>query len=100
MAHTFLSLDMRLIPQSTKDNLPSFNGGYFSNDKSRVLIDGYNDNRDLVHPDSTFNKWLQWPVNPKEIKEELILTATEYTKPELKAEFLDINSVWFIEVAQ
>ena len=45
MAHTFLSLDMDLIPQSTKDNVPTFWQGLFSNDQSRILIDGYNDKR-------------------------------------------------------
>ena len=50
MAHSFLSLDMNIIPQSTKDNVPTFNSALFSNDNSRMLIDGRNGKGELVHP--------------------------------------------------
>jgi hypothetical protein len=37
--HTFLSLNIDLIPQSTKDNVPTFYSALFSNDSTRMLID-------------------------------------------------------------
>lgn len=98
MAHTFLSLDMDLIPQSTKDNVPTFWQGLFSNDQSRILIDGYNDKRELVHPKETFTTWLQWSVNPQEIITQLLSTAIEYTQKELKEEQKNIDSIWYVEL--
>lgn len=97
MSHTFLSLDMNLIPQSTKDNVPTFWKGRFSNDKSRMLIDGYNEKRELVHTQSTLSAWLQWSQNPEEIQAQLIATSIEYTKEEIKALRNDVNSIWYIE---
>jgi hypothetical protein len=93
--HNFLALDMSLIPQSTKDYLPTFWGGRFSNDLSRMLIDGYNEKGDLVHPDITLKTWLQWSENPEEIIEQLLSTAISYTKDELLEETKDPNSIWY-----
>lgn len=97
MAHTFLSLDMDLIPQSTRDNVPTFYSGLFSNDNSRMLIDGYNDKRELVHPQTTFDAWLQWSDNPQEIITSLLSTAKEYTATEIKVEQNDVDSIWCTE---
>jgi len=97
MSHTFLSLDMSLIPQSTKDNVPTFWLGLFSNDNSRMLIDGRNSNGDLVHPQAVLSAWLQWCENPTEVQEVLIATAIEYTSEQIKAEQQDVNSIWYIE---
>lgn len=97
MTHTFLSLDMDLIPQSTKDNLPTFYSGSFSNDNSRMLIDGYNDKRELVHTKEAFGAWLQWSGNPQEIIAQLLSSAIEYTKKEVSSEQDNINSIWYVE---
>jgi len=98
MAHTFLSLDMDLIPQSTKDNVPTFHSGLFSNDNSRMLIDGYNNKGELVHPQATFDSWLQWSDNPQGIINELLTNSIEYTKDEINLEQEDKNSIWYVEV--
>jgi len=95
MAHTFLALDTTLIPQSTKNNIPTYNQGLFSNDGSRLLIDGYNDARSLVHPLATLTAWLQWELNPQLIIDQLISTAIEYTHIEILAEKADVNSIWY-----
>lgn len=109
MAHTVLSLIVSLIPQETKDNVPTFWLGRHSNDgiknddgtwskePSRILIDGYNENRELVHHQKTFDSWLQWSESPLEIQEQLLLTATEYTGKEYKQKLVDNESVWFYE---
>ena len=97
MAHTFLSLDMNLIPQETKDYIPNFWNGKFSNDKLRLLIDGYNEQRELVQPEELINVWLQWEENHQETFNNLIENSIEYTKEELQLEFKKIDSIWFEE---
>jgi uncharacterized protein YhdP len=97
MAHTFLALDMNLIPQSTKDNVPTFWMGLFSNDQSRMLIDGYNEQGVLVHPQATLDAWLQWSDNPQEIQYNLLAEAIEYTSSEFTALKNDINSIWYFD---
>jgi hypothetical protein len=97
MSHTFLALDMGLIPQSTKDNVPTFWQGLFSNDNTRMLIDGRNNSGELVHPQTVLGAWLQWSDNPKGIELEIISTAIEYTAEEIKAEQQDISSMWYVE---
>jgi hypothetical protein len=97
MPHTFLALDMALIPQSTKDNIPTFWKGLFSNDNSRMLIDGYNGNRELVHPQQTLDAWLQWELDPQVTLSAILSSAIEYTAEEFKAERLDVTSIWYVE---
>jgi hypothetical protein len=109
MAHTFLALDMLKIPQETKDNVPTFWMGLFSNDgikdsegswvkePSRMLIDGYNDNNELVHPMPVLRAWTQWATNPDEVIQTLLDTAEEYTKEEIKAAKIDVDSIWYVE---
>ena len=96
MPHTFLALDMRLIPQSTKDNVPTFWDGMFSSDGKMMLIDGYNDNRKLVHPQATLDAWLQWESDPQATLNAILSSAIEYTREEFKAERRDINSIWYV----
>lgn len=97
MAHTFLSLDMNLIPQSTKDNVPTFWQGLFSNDNSRMLIDGRNTKRELVHPTATLTAWLQWSDNPDAILQQILYTSIEYHKSEYSTLKNDVNSIWYVE---
>lgn len=121
MAHTFLSLDMALIPQETKDNVPTFQQGLFSNDAeydelgkvtkepSRMLIDGYKTDKAgchildadskkiLVHPQKTLVAWLQWSSNPQEIQDQLLGNATEYTRGEYLSLYDNVNSIWYAD---
>jgi len=99
MPHTFLSLDMNLIPQSTKDNVPTFWQGLFSNDNSRMLIDGRNKDGDLVHPTQVLQAWLQWSDNPDELIQQIIDNSIEYTKEQILLDKLDVNSIWYIDRA-
>tara|TARA_R110000772_G_scaffold138690_1_gene247775 strand:- start:1130 stop:1438 length:309 start_codon:yes stop_codon:yes gene_type:complete len=97
MAHTFLSLDMNLIPQTTKDNIPTFYSGLFSNDNSRMLIDGRNDKGALVHPMSVLLSWTQWSENPNEVIQILLDNAIEYTPEEFKSIKNNDGSIWHVE---
>lgn len=95
MAHTFLSLDVSLIPKSTKDNVRSFAASLFSNDKSRMIIDGYNSKGQLVHPIETFNSWLRWSDNPQDIINDLLSSSINYTYEALQIEKADPLSIWY-----
>jgi len=97
MAHTFLSLDMDLIPQSTKDNVPTFYSALFSNDNLRVLIDGRNDKGQLVHPMGVLLSWTQWSENPSEVVQLLLDDAIEYTVEEFNTLKNDVDSIWYVE---
>ena len=97
MAHSFLSLDMNLIPQSTKDNVPTFYSALFSNDNSRMLIDGRNGNGELVHPMTVLLAWTQWSANPSEAVQAILDDAIEYTTGEFNALRSDVNSIWYVE---
>ena len=97
MAHSFLSLDMNLIPQSTKDNVPTFYSALFSNDNSRMLIDGRNSKGELVHPMTVLLAWTQWSANPSEAVQAILDDAIEYTADEFNALRSDVNSIWYVE---
>jgi hypothetical protein len=97
MAHSFLSLDMNLIPQSTKDTVPTFYSALFSNDNSRMLIDGRNGKGELVHPMTVLLKWTQWSANPSEVVQALLDDAIEYTADEFHALRGDVDSIWYVE---
>ena len=97
MAHSFLSLDMNIIPQSTKDNVPTFNSALFSNDNSRMLIDGRNGKGELVHPMTVLLAWTQWSANPSEVVQAILDDAIEYTTDEFHTLRGDVNSIWYVE---
>jgi len=97
MAHNFLALKRSFIPQATQDNIPNFWMGKFSNDQSRLLIDGYNEDGVLVHPQEQLDAWLQWEDDPMATQELLLSTAIEYTKDEMLAEFDKPESIWYSE---
>ncbi len=93
--HTFLSIDMNMIPQSTKDNVPTFWLGVFSKDYSRMLLDGKS-NGNLVHSMETLRAWTQWSEDPEEVVRKLLYTAIEYTKLEILEEQQNPTSIWYI----
>ena len=97
MSHTFLSIKTELIPQETKDNLPEYGACLFSNDGSRVLIDGYNELNEFVMIQETINNWLQWSSNPAAIIAIMMHpdNVINYSKAEIRAEQLDVNSIWY-----
>ena len=97
MAHTFLSLDMNLIPQATKDNVPTFYSALFSNDNTRMLIDGRNDKGELVHSWGALLSWLQWETDPLITLNAIIDNSIEYTVQEFKAIKNDVDSIWYID---
>lgn len=97
MAHTVLSLGMNLISQATKDNVPTFSSGLFSNDMSRILIDGYNDKGVMVHPMPVLLAWTQWDDNPASTIQTLLDDAIEYTAAEFTALKNDVDSIWYVE---
>lgn len=108
--HTYLALDMNAIPESTKQYVPTFWRGKFSNDGIRndddngwikepslMLIDGYNEKGELTHPMPVLKKWLVgFSDEDAEIKiQELMDTAIEYSQSEIKTEMMDENSIWY-----
>tara|TARA_R100000541_G_scaffold21420_1_gene31339 strand:+ start:199 stop:501 length:303 start_codon:yes stop_codon:yes gene_type:complete len=95
--HSFLALDMNTIPQATKDNVPTFWLGKFSNDKSRMLIDGYDSKRDLVHSQHVLDSWLQWEQNPQETQDLILSNAIEYTYEQVMSLTSDKSSIWYVE---
>lgn len=109
MSHTFLALSMALIPQSTKDKsiVPTFWQGLFSNDAkydaagkmtqepTRLLLDGYNKQGEMVHPQATLDAWLRGETNPQAIQDALLAEAPEYTAAEFNALKSDVNSIWY-----
>ena len=88
---------MNLIPQTTKDNVPTFYSGLFSNDNSRMLIDGRNDKGELVHPMSVLLKWTQWSENPNGVVQSLLGDALEYTVVEFNTLKNDVDSIWYTD---
>ena len=88
---------MNLIPQSTKDNVPTFYSALFSNDNSRMLIDGRNGNGELVHPMTVLLAWTQWSASPSEAVQAILDDAIEYTAAEFNALRSDVNSIWYVE---
>ena len=97
MAHTFLSLDMNLIPQATKGNVPTFYSALFSNDNTRMLIDGRNYKGELVHSWEVLLSWLQWEADPLAALNTIVDNSIEYTFREYSALKDDINSIWYFD---
>ena len=93
--HTFLSLKMDLIPQATKENVPSFWFTKISEDGSCLLIDGYDEQGSCVINNATWLDWLQWETNPEATKNLIVAEAIEYTQEEMFESFSDITSVWY-----
>lgn len=98
MPHTFLSLDMNLIPQATKDNVPTFYSALFSNDNTRMLVDGRNDKGELVHSWAVLLAWLQWETDPLTTLNTIVDNSIEYTRQEFNALKNDADSIWYVEL--
>jgi len=98
MAHNYIPLNTDLIPEETKENVPTFKLGCFSNDGKRYLIPGYTETGELAHDAGLLLSWLQWEANPQEALNHLIEEATPFvmTLDELKSNRLDVNSIWYV----
>ncbi|NQZ24455.1 MAG: hypothetical protein HRT53_20715 [Colwellia sp.] len=96
MTHNFIAIPVAWIPTSTKTKVPSYRDGFFSNDKCHLLLDD-------AHPRKTFQEWFQWEcfgsslsINDTELLiDHIIQYSPRFTKPEIKVEFLDVNSIWY-----
>ena len=108
--HTYLALDMSRVPQSTKDNVPTFALGLFSNEPepTRMLLDGYRVGADgsyildsegekvLCHSPKVLGDWLQWSANPIAVQKTLIDKAIEYTREEYLQLKAEPTSIWYV----
>tara|TARA_R110002167_G_C12523211_1_gene638399 strand:- start:429 stop:773 length:345 start_codon:yes stop_codon:yes gene_type:complete len=109
MSHEFLSLDINLIPQATKDNVFTFWSALCSNDgvmgddgewvvePSRILLDGRNDKGELVHSWRALFSWLQWEADPLETLNLIVDNSIQYTAQEFADLKNDIHSIWYVE---
>jgi hypothetical protein len=85
MSHTFLIIPLDQVPDWTKENVPSFWLGRFSNDNRYMVIDN-------AHPDVVYEKWL----GPnKDILPALKASCTVLTKEEFLQVTLDPESEWY-----
>ena len=96
MSHTFLSLDMSLIPQETKDNVPTFNSCLFSNDMTRLLLDGRSISGQLVHAMPVLLSWVRWSDNQQEAVDLILSSAIEYTAEEFISLKENPDSIWYV----
>ena len=100
--HTFLSVDLSLLPLGVRYSANSKALGLFSNEdeSTRLLIDGYLIGSDgeyllddggkvLVHTDGVMNSWSNSHT-------EIIASAIEYTEDQYLAEKSNINSIWYL----
>jgi len=111
MSHNFNSIKTSTIPDETKANLPEYKTALFSNDAvydkngkqltepTRILLDAYNEQGKSVLTQETIDNWLQWSENPAAVIAVMMHpdNVINYTKNELKAERLDVNSIWYVE---
>ncbi len=98
MSHSFLALKVADIPFATFDNVLRHypTGMIYSNDKgSRLLLDGYNAQRQLVHLPEILLSWVQWEEDPEAALSLLIDGADEYTYDEYLKLKNNPNSIWY-----
>lgn len=85
--HTYLAIPVSVIPQWTKDNIPTYPLGYFSNDNAYMLIDN-------AHPVVTYQKWLG--PNFDQLG-NIISSSTIYTHEQMQELRADPLSIWYKE---
>lgn len=89
--HSFLSIPVSAIPEETKNNMPTYDKGYFSNDGSQLLIDD-------AHPDETFAKWLGMISDEQGCAEKIAYIrslSTPYSKEQFQEELNNPESIWY-----
>ena len=80
----YLAIPVEIIPQWTKDNIPTYPLGRFSNDGEYMLIDD-------AHPLTTYQKWLG--PNFSEL-ESIISQSVRLSEPEILELINDPTSLW------
>lgn len=85
--HTYLAIPVSVIPQWTKDNIPTYPYGYFSNNNSYMLIDN-------AHPESTYFKWLGPNAN---LLPDILNASIVYSQEEINQLKEDPLSIWYRE---
>lgn len=88
MLHNFLIIETALIPQWTRDNVPGYAYGCFSNDGKYILIDN-------AHPLSTYYTWLGQSPDVDNILQQLLLDSTAISEQEILDFRKDPASIWY-----
>ena len=86
MAHSFLAIPVNIIPEWTKQNVPTYGMGYFSNDNQFMLIDN-------AHTDVTYARWLG--PNFDQLP-NIIANSTELAYEQLLQLQNDSDSIWYV----
>ena len=96
MSHSFLSIPLSKVPQSVIDNMAG-EQLVMSSDGSHIMLDGYNEIRELVYTEETLNYWLR--EEPEEtraaIVQDILNHSDEYTYSQVQAEYKNPDSVWY-----
>lgn len=82
---TYLAIPVSVIPDWTKQNIPTYPLGLFSNDGAYMLIDN-------AHPISTYEKWLGPNIA---LLDSIIAASTVYSHDDISTLKSDVNSIWF-----
>jgi len=82
---TYLAIPVAVIPDWTKQNIPTYPLGLFSNDGAYMLIDN-------AHPLSTYEKWLGPNIA---LLDSIIAASTVYSHDEINELKLQPDSIWF-----
>lgn len=97
MAHSFLAVRVSDIPVETVTNLLQFEQMLYSSDGARLMLDGYNADRQIVHDPAVLSAWVQWEPDPAATIAQLIAGAVEYTYDEYTIEKNTPTSIWYID---
>lgn len=84
--HKFIVIPTAVIPQWTKDNVPTYSLGCFSNDGGLMLIDD-------AHTIDTYQKWLGPNFN---LLDSIMAASQKVTAEELASLRSDPQSVWYV----
>jgi hypothetical protein len=82
---TYLAIPVEIIPDWTKQNVPTYPLGRFSNDGAYMLIDN-------AHPISTYERWLGPNIG---LLDSIIAASEVLTHDEIIALSNDPQSIWF-----
>lgn len=82
---TYLAIPVEIIPDWTKQNVPTYSLGRFSNDGAYMLIDN-------AHPISTYEKWLGPNIG---LLDSIIAASYSLAQEEFAALALDPQSIWY-----
>ncbi len=81
---TYLAIPVSIIPEWTKQNVPTYPLGRFSNDGQYMLIDN-------AHPLGTYERWLGPNIG---LLDSIIAASTLLTHDEVVSLSADSGSIW------